>query len=54
VVGSLAGPPPPAENVDGPVWAGARPREDAPWYARFGWQSVALLAVTAVLVIAFA
>jgi len=30
--------------------------EDAgrPWYARFGWQSAGLLALTAVLVIAFA
>ena len=54
VAGSLAGPPPPDESLDGLVWDGAWPREDAPWYARFGWQSVALLVVTAALVIAFA
>ena len=55
IVGSLAGPPPPAESVEGLVWAGAWPGDGAaPRYARFGWQAAALLVVTVVLVITFA
>ena len=56
VAGSLTGMAPDATEVAASGWRRGvgDPETDLPWYARFGWQAAALLAVTAVLVLLFA
>ena len=56
---SLATAPPPAEKTEGHTWSGAAYREetralaDLPWYKNYRVQSVALIALTLAVVVAF-